>query len=245
MARYKGRGEGATKHRLHPTKRQSACCAKTLQRHSDLDPFTASFLYTSHMSIATLEVKVTTDASGADGCRIMRRWQHSQRRSARPRLLPLTASRPPIVLFDCTDLRFISSLLIGHLVEFQRGLARHGGKVRLSPRSPACSRSSSIRGSTPSLRLSPRFTDTTSRNPSRTWGAASGAGLRACSPSGWKPKARAGGDARPTVLLLIQHREVFPERGGREWSRPPCLLATAAGNARHGQAGTPAPLSCY
>jgi anti-sigma B factor antagonist len=53
------------------------------------------------------------------------------------RLLPVTASRPPIVIFDLEGLTFISSLGLSILMEFQRGLNRHGGIVRLINPQPA------------------------------------------------------------------------------------------------------------
>src|SRR5690349_9369840 len=46
------------------------------------------------------------------------------------RLLPLTAKRPPLVIFDLRDMVFISSLGLGILLRFQQGLARHQGQVR-------------------------------------------------------------------------------------------------------------------
>ena len=51
--------------------------------------------------------------------------------------MPLTASHPPLVVFDLADLTFISSLGLSLLMEFQRGLNRHGGQVRLVNPKPA------------------------------------------------------------------------------------------------------------
>jgi anti-anti-sigma factor len=53
------------------------------------------------------------------------------------RLMPVTASHPPLVVFDLAGLRFISSLGLGLLMEFQRGLNLHGGHVRLVNPQPA------------------------------------------------------------------------------------------------------------
>ena len=51
-------------------------------------------------------------------------------------LLPLTARRPARVVLDLSDLTFISSLGLGALVEFRRGLVRNGGQVWLAAPSP-------------------------------------------------------------------------------------------------------------
>ena len=47
-------------------------------------------------------------------------------------LLGLTAKHPPLVVFDLAELHFISSLGLGMLMQFQRGLARHSGVMRLA-----------------------------------------------------------------------------------------------------------------
>jgi anti-anti-sigma factor len=47
-------------------------------------------------------------------------------------LLPLSASRPHLVTLDLSRLHFISSLVIGALVSFRRGVVRTGGRVRLA-----------------------------------------------------------------------------------------------------------------
>src|SRR5262245_48776768 len=52
-------------------------------------------------------------------------------------LLPLAAQHPPLVVFDVAGLTFISSLGLSLLMEFQRGLNRHGGQVRLANPQPA------------------------------------------------------------------------------------------------------------
>jgi anti-anti-sigma factor len=46
-------------------------------------------------------------------------------------LLRLAALRLPLVTFDLSGLHFISSLAMGVLVAFRRGLVRCGGRVRL------------------------------------------------------------------------------------------------------------------
>jgi anti-anti-sigma factor len=46
-------------------------------------------------------------------------------------LLRLSASHPPRVIFDLSRLEFISSITMGELVEFQRGLKRHDSRVTL------------------------------------------------------------------------------------------------------------------
>jgi anti-anti-sigma factor len=43
------------------------------------------------------------------------------------------AARPPRVTLDLTNLRFLSSLAMGVLVAFRRGVVRAGGQVRLAP----------------------------------------------------------------------------------------------------------------
>jgi len=48
------------------------------------------------------------------------------------RLIPLSAKRPALVVFDLSDLVFISSLGLGILMQFQRGINRHGGTVRFA-----------------------------------------------------------------------------------------------------------------
>src|SRR5262245_58075828 len=48
------------------------------------------------------------------------------------RLLALTAKRPPLVVFDLQELKFISSLGLGILLRFQQGLERHKCKVRFA-----------------------------------------------------------------------------------------------------------------
>ena len=53
------------------------------------------------------------------------------------RLIPLMAKRPALVVFDLTDMRFISSLGLGILMAFQRGIERHGGQVRLAAPQPS------------------------------------------------------------------------------------------------------------
>src|SRR5262249_51849577 len=46
-------------------------------------------------------------------------------------LLPITAQRPPLVVFELSGVTFIASLGLGEMMQFQRGLKRHGGEVRL------------------------------------------------------------------------------------------------------------------
>jgi anti-anti-sigma factor len=47
-------------------------------------------------------------------------------------LLIPAACRPPVVTLDLSELRFISSLALGVLVTFRRGVVRAGGRVRLA-----------------------------------------------------------------------------------------------------------------
>lgn len=47
------------------------------------------------------------------------------------RLLPVTAMRPAIVVIDVQQMSFIASLGLSILMEFQRGINRQGGQVRL------------------------------------------------------------------------------------------------------------------
>jgi anti-anti-sigma factor len=49
-------------------------------------------------------------------------------------LLRVSARRAPLVTLDLSQLRFLSSLAIGALVTFRRGVVRAGGRVRLVPR---------------------------------------------------------------------------------------------------------------
>ncbi len=46
-------------------------------------------------------------------------------------LLGVTARRTKIVVLDLSDLTFLSSLALGVLVEFRRGIVRCGGEVRV------------------------------------------------------------------------------------------------------------------
>jgi anti-anti-sigma factor len=46
-------------------------------------------------------------------------------------LLPVEARRPPLVTFDLSELHFLSSLVLGILVAYQRSARRRGGRVRL------------------------------------------------------------------------------------------------------------------
>jgi anti-anti-sigma factor len=48
-------------------------------------------------------------------------------------LLGLSAYRPTSVLLDLSGLSFLSSLAMGVLVSFRRGIVRAGGQVRLAP----------------------------------------------------------------------------------------------------------------
>jgi len=49
-------------------------------------------------------------------------------------LLVATAQRPAVVTIDLAELRFISSLAMGILITFRRGVLRRGGRVRLAPK---------------------------------------------------------------------------------------------------------------
>ena len=48
----------------------------------------------------------------------------------------LMAKRTPLVVFDLSELRFISSLALGAFVEFNRGMNRNGCSVRLAALQP-------------------------------------------------------------------------------------------------------------
>jgi anti-sigma B factor antagonist len=54
-------------------------------------------------------------------------------------LMRLSAARPKLVVFDLSELAFISSLGLGSLVAFQRGLQRAGGRAALTRLQPAVS----------------------------------------------------------------------------------------------------------
>ena len=49
-------------------------------------------------------------------------------------LLVATAQRPAVVTIDLAELRFISSLALGILITYRRGVLRWGGRVRLAPK---------------------------------------------------------------------------------------------------------------
>lgn len=52
-------------------------------------------------------------------------------------LLPVVAMKPLVVVFDLEELTFIASLGLSILMEFQRGIVREGGQVRLlNPQPP-------------------------------------------------------------------------------------------------------------
>jgi len=44
----------------------------------------------------------------------------------------LTVKRPAVVVFDMAELTFVASLFLGLLVNFRRGLIKHGTKVQLA-----------------------------------------------------------------------------------------------------------------
>jgi len=48
----------------------------------------------------------------------------------------LIAKRAPLVVFDLSELRFVSSLALGAFVEFNRGMNRNGCSVRLAALQP-------------------------------------------------------------------------------------------------------------
>ena len=55
-------------------------------------------------------------------------------------LLTASARRPPLVTLDLSELRSISTLAMGVLVAYRRGVIRHGGQVLLDePLQPAVS----------------------------------------------------------------------------------------------------------
>src|SRR5262245_18415219 len=47
-------------------------------------------------------------------------------------LLPVAARRPTVVILDLNELSFISSLAMGILVSYRRGVVRRGGRVQLA-----------------------------------------------------------------------------------------------------------------
>jgi anti-anti-sigma factor len=51
-------------------------------------------------------------------------------------LLPLSARRPPLVTFDLSELRLISSLALGILVGYHRRAVHTGGQVRFTGHQP-------------------------------------------------------------------------------------------------------------
>jgi anti-sigma B factor antagonist len=51
-------------------------------------------------------------------------------------LMSLSARKPGRVVIDMSGVEFISSLGLGSLVQFQRGLLRHQGQVRLAALAP-------------------------------------------------------------------------------------------------------------
>jgi anti-anti-sigma regulatory factor len=48
-------------------------------------------------------------------------------------LLGLSALRPPLVTLDLGELSFVSSLALGVMLAFRRGIVRAGGSVCLAP----------------------------------------------------------------------------------------------------------------
>jgi stage II sporulation protein AA (anti-sigma F factor antagonist) len=50
--------------------------------------------------------------------------------------LQLSAQRPKLVVLDLAGVTFISSLGMGSILAFRRGLALHGGSVRLAAAQP-------------------------------------------------------------------------------------------------------------
>ncbi|HWY85307.1 MAG TPA: STAS domain-containing protein [Gemmataceae bacterium] len=44
----------------------------------------------------------------------------------------VTAARPALVIFDMAELGFVASLFLGLLVNFRRGLAKHGTKIQMA-----------------------------------------------------------------------------------------------------------------
>jgi anti-anti-sigma factor len=51
-------------------------------------------------------------------------------------LSKVLAKKPKIVVFEGSQLSFISSLALGSLIAFQRNMAKHGGQVRLAALQP-------------------------------------------------------------------------------------------------------------
>ena len=52
-------------------------------------------------------------------------------------LLGFSAQHPALTVFDLSGLTFITSLAMGALVEYRRGVLRHGGQVRLAGLNPS------------------------------------------------------------------------------------------------------------
>jgi anti-anti-sigma factor len=48
----------------------------------------------------------------------------------------LEEQHPPLVVFDLARLDYVTSLTMGMLIAFRRGLARHDGKVKLAAARP-------------------------------------------------------------------------------------------------------------
>ena len=48
------------------------------------------------------------------------------------RLMLLVGRRPDLVVFDLSNLGYVSSVTLGLLVSFRRALLKHGGRVRLA-----------------------------------------------------------------------------------------------------------------
>jgi anti-anti-sigma factor len=83
------------------------------------------------MPVSTLEIKVSEDDDGAMVVVLRGDGGVPNVDVLTRALLPLAARHPKMVIFNLAELTFISSLLMGELVQFHRGLSRHGGKVRV------------------------------------------------------------------------------------------------------------------
>jgi anti-anti-sigma factor len=53
-----------------------------------------------------------------------------------PVLTQLSAKKPKLVVIEGSEMSFISSLALGALLTFQKGVRRHGGEVRLAALQP-------------------------------------------------------------------------------------------------------------
>ncbi|HKB38358.1 MAG TPA: STAS domain-containing protein, partial [Gemmataceae bacterium] len=81
--------------------------------------------------VPRIEVAVT-EAPGEVVVRVAGKGCVGQADALAAGLLGLSARRPALVTLDLSGLSFISSLAMGTLVSFHRGVVRAGGRVRLA-----------------------------------------------------------------------------------------------------------------